>query len=291
MERNNILVLGGNGQLGTELKDYYNSYTHLFDIYFPTHQELDATNFDQLYEFVINHGIKIIINCAAYTKVDKAEELYLNGNTNEVSINEIQALVDLLKADSEVKLIQISTDYAEGNIKCSQPLNYYGETKLLAERKLIKYIDPNYFRIIRISGLFSKYGDNFVKTIFNKLSNNELVKVTGSIKTNLTYAPDLVEFIQTIIESFNTLTSLPVLVEFANPGLLSWYQVAKFIATILEKQDYVSRDDSYQSLAVRPTETKFYNLDETLKLFDFSNLPAGLTRVYELVTGYLNKQL
>lgn len=269
----NILVTGANGQLGKCLLDEINRVSYRYNFIFATRADLDCTNFDQLNEFVIDNKIDLIINCAAYTNVDKAEQVPYQ----ELCINEIRELFYVFKINKNLRLIHISTDYA------IDPVNRYGKSKQKAERLLLnstKLYDR--FKIIRIAGLFSKFGNNFIKTILDKLSNDQKVEVTGEIQTYLTYGPDLAEFIINLISCFDYPSINVNLYEFSNPGITSWYQIAKFIGTIVGKENLVVRNDNYKSLADRPTKTNFTRLDNTIYSYN-KDLPGWQNRVYQLV--------
>ena len=233
----NILVTGANGQLGHEMqivaqnsKDNY-IFTDVCDGY----QKLDITNIDDITNIVRENDIQCIVNCAAWTNVDKAETA---GEIVE-TLN-AKAPENLAKAMKAVNglLIHISTDYVFGgdpyNTPCTEdqkgtPTGVYGLTKLHGEQK-IKATGADYI-IIRTAWLYSELGHNFVKTMLNLTATKDQLKVVFDQCGTPTYAGDLAKAIYDIIEN-RKYTSNTGIYHFSNEGVCSWFDFTKKIAEL-----------------------------------------------------------
>lgn len=233
----NILVTGANGQLGHEMqivaqnsKDNY-IFTDVCDGY----QKLDITNIDDITNIVRENDIQCIVNCAAWTNVDKAETA---GEIVE-TLN-AKAPENLAKAMKAVNglLIHISTDYVFGgdpyNTPCTEdqkgtPTGVYGLTKLHGEQK-IKATGADYI-IIRTAWLYSEFGHNFVKTMLNLTATKDQLKVVFDQCGTPTYAGDLAKAIYDIIEN-RKYTSNTGIYHFSNEGVCSWFDFTKKIAEL-----------------------------------------------------------
>lgn len=233
----NILVTGANGQLGHEMqivaqnsKDNY-IFTDVCDGY----QKLDITNIDDITNIVRENDIQCIVNCAAWTNVDKAETA---GEIVE-TLN-AKAPENLAKAMKAVNglLIHISTDYVFGgdpyNTPCTEdqkgtPTGVYGLTKLHGEQK-IKATGADYI-IIRTAWLYSEFGHNFVKTMLNLTATKDQLKVVFDQCGTPTYAGDLAKAIYDIIEN-HKYTSNTGIYHFSNEGVCSWFDFTKKIAEL-----------------------------------------------------------
>ena len=233
----NILVTGANGQLGNEMqivsknsKDNY-IFTDVCDGY----QKLDITDIEAIRKEVKDNDIKCIINCAAWTNVDKAETA---GDIVE-TLN-ATAPENLAKAMKEVDglLIHISTDYVFGgdpyNTPCREdqkgtPTGVYGLTKLHGEQK-IQAVGGHYI-IIRTAWLYSEFGQNFVKTMLNLTATKPQLKVVFDQTGTPTYAGDLADVIFNIVES-RKFEGNDGIYHFSNEGVCSWYDFTKKIAEL-----------------------------------------------------------
>ena len=233
----NILVTGANGQLGHEMqivaqnsKDNY-IFTDVCDGY----QKLDITNIDDITNIVRENDIQCIVNCAAWTNVDKAETA---GEIVE-TLN-AKAPENLAKAMKAVNglLIHISTDYVFGgdpyNTPCTEdqkgtPTGVYGLTKLHGEQK-IKATGADYI-IIRTAWLYSEFGHNFVKTMLNLTATKDQLNVVCDQYGTPTYAGDLAKAIYDIIEN-RKYTSNTGIYHFSNEGVCSWFDFTKKIAEL-----------------------------------------------------------
>ena len=228
-----ILVTGANGQLGSELKDLSSRYPNN-TFAFTDVAELDICNHTAVKEFIVKNEINIIINCAAYTAVDKAEEQFeLSNKINHLAVKNFASIAK----EYNIKLIHISTDYVfdgTNHVPYQEtdkpnPQSVYGQTKLDGELAIQK-INPASTIIIRTSWVYSNYGNNFVKTMLRLgKERNELGVIVDQIGTP-TYARDLAK---TILEIFPKINYKNVEVfHFSNEGVCSWYDFANAIFEI-----------------------------------------------------------
>ena len=197
---NNILVTGGKGQLGSELRDLAPNHPN-YNFFFTDRSQLDITNHAAVDAFITKNEIDTLINCAAYTAVDKAEsEPDLANAINHLAVKN---MAEVAKAQ-QIKLVHISTDYVfDGtNYKpyvetdATNPQSVYGQTKLDGELA-IQAVNPANSIIIRTSWVYSKFGNNFVKTMLRLAeTRNELSVVADQIGSP-TNAADLAEAILT----------------------------------------------------------------------------------------------
>lgn len=233
----NILVTGANGQLGNEMqivsknsKDNY-FFTDVCDGY----EKLDITDIEAIRKKVNGNDIKCIINCAAWTNVDKAETA---GDIVE-TLN-ATAPENLAKVMKEVGglLVHISTDYVFGgdpyNTPCREdqkgtPTGVYGLTKLHGEQK-IQAVGCHYI-VIRTAWLYSEFGHNFVKTMLNLTETKPQLKVVFDQTGTPTYAGDLANVIFDIVEN-RKFEGNDGIYHFSNEGVCSWYDFTKKIAEL-----------------------------------------------------------
>ena len=231
-----ILITGANGQLGNEIKECSGKFPE-WEFTFTDVEELDITNERVVFDFFQETNPDFVINCAAYTAVDKAE------NDFETA-NKINALAPgiLAKAAAKIsaKIIHISTDYVFDGTACKplvetenvNPTGVYGRTKLEGEQNCRKE-NPESL-IIRTSWLYSSFGNNFVKTMLRLgRERDELNVVFDQIGTP-TYAGDLADAILSILENsaINREKFVPGIYHYSNEGVASWYDFAKAIFEI-----------------------------------------------------------
>ena len=250
----NILVTGANGQLGSEIKELSDNQRNNY--FFTDRNELDITRKEAIENFCIENNIDVIINCAAYTAVDKAEEDEVTAD--EINHLAVKYLAQISKAKN-IKLIHISTDYVfDGkNFKPydetdeTNANSIYGQTKLDGEKALQK-INPEKSIIIRTSWVYSAFGNNFVKTMLRLgKERNELGVIFDQVGTP-TYAKDLAK---TILESIPQLHNKNVeIYNYSNEGVCSWYDFAKAIFEISGIQCEVTPIETveYPTPAARP---------------------------------------
>ena len=237
MKNINILITGCSGQLGRCILDKINEYSS--DEINIFHTDTDHTNLDikdstKIMSILNERDYDYLINCAAYTNVAKAEQDFedkcLLANAYGPKI-----LAECCSSKN-VKLIHISTDYvfdgsAEVKTETSKtnPLNRYGKTKLLGDTEIISVAEKSNleYMILRTSWVYSEYGTNFVKTIFNKLANHENAEVVYDQIGSPTYAGDLANFIiKKVIVENNFVSGI---FNYSNLGNISWYDFAKEI--------------------------------------------------------------
>jgi len=224
---NNILITGANGQLGTMFKKLALEYKNRSFI-FTDADELNLVQNDAVIKWFENNNVSYVINCAAYTAVDKAEE----DSENAVALNMgIPELLGKICLNKNIKLIHFSTDYVfDGKSSLPYrevdepiPLSQYGRSKLLGEQALTN--NPNAV-IIRTSWLYGEYGNNFMKTILRIASERDLVSVVSDQIGTPTYTGDLARLVVKIIELSDDGGFVPGLFHFSNEGLASWYDFA-----------------------------------------------------------------
>jgi len=251
----NILVTGGNGQLGSELKDFSKNYPK-YNFYFTDVQELDITNEEAVKVFIEKNRIHIIINCAAYTAVDKAESDYeLSDKINHLAVKNFAEIA----IKKKIQLIHVSTDYVfDGtNYKpyvetdIPNPQSVYGTTKLAGETAM-QLIAPRNSIIIRTSWVYSSYGNNFVKTILRLGKEREELGVIFDQVGAPTYARDLANTILEIIPQIKNDTV--EVFHYSNEGVCSWYDFSKIIFGIKKVNIKVNAitTDKYPTAAKRP---------------------------------------
>ena len=267
VENYNILVTGSNGQLGMSLKDVSNSYPYIF--FFKGKSELDITNFSFLENFLIKNKINIVINCAAYTNVNDSEvnkELALLVNSKSVDN------LSKLCCDLGIQLIHISTDYVFDGKKdspyceknLSNPINFYGYSKLKGEENIFRY-DLNKSLIIRTSWLFSSYGNNFVKKIMKMIKSKSEFFVVKNEVGSPTYAKHLAETIFEIIPKINN--SKTEIYHYSSNDFCSRYEFADAINKLISGKAVIKpKNDDFLQIK-RP---KFSALDSSKICKDFN---------------------
>lgn len=233
----NILVTGANGQLGNEIQivSRKSNNHYIFTDVCEGYQNLDITNLEAVRKAVKENDVKCIINCAAWTNVDKAETA---GDIVEI-LNAV-APENLAKAMKEVGglLVHVSTDYVFGgdpyNTPCKEdmkgtPTGVYGLTKLHGEEK-IQAVGCDHI-ILRTAWLYSEFGSNFVKTMLNLTATKPQLKVVFDQTGTPTYAGDLAEAIFNIVEN-KKFEGHSGVYHFSNEGVCSWYDFTIKIAQI-----------------------------------------------------------
>lgn len=233
-----ILVTGANGQLGQEMRivaresqDRY-IFTDIAHIEGVETTPLDITDLEAIRKIVAENSVDAIVNCAAYTNVDKAEE-----DVALAALLNAKAPENLALAMKEIGgvLIHISTDYVFGgdtyNTPCTEeqqgaPTGVYGATKLQGEQT-IEASGCNYI-IIRTAWLYSEFGRNFCKTMMNLTATKPQLKVVFDQVGTPTYALDLARAIKVVLEKFDG--SQTGIYHFSNEGVCSWFDFAKMVA-------------------------------------------------------------
>lgn len=225
----NILVTGSNGQLGTHMRLLAPRSQHTW--FFTDVAELDITSREAVRSFVADHGIQLIVNCAAYTNVDRAESD--EATALRINAEAVGYLAEAMKA-VDGTLIHVSTDYVFGgnmnNTPCreeepSNPTGAYGRTKLAGEQAAMQCRHL----IFRTAWLYSEYGKNFLLTMLNLTATKPELKVVFDQVGTPTYAGDLARAVFDIIEE-GSYQGHEGVYHFSNEGVCSWYDFTKEIA-------------------------------------------------------------
>ena len=276
-----ILVTGKNGQLGQSIskliniedKAKYNPNSNEF--IFVGRDELDLSNKSSIDNYFNNNDkFDIIINCAAYTAVDKAEEEPdLANQVNHLAVKQLAEVAQTQQA----KLIHISTDYVfDGEsdkpyIETDEtnPINVYGKTKLAGEKALQGIMLTNAI-IIRTSWVYSEYGNNFVKTMLRLGKERDELNVVDDQIGSPTYATDLAKAILTIINNKDCQDKeWPTeIYHYSNEGEISWYKFAREVFKLVKIDCKVNSipTEQYPTPARRPINT-LMNKDKITRIF------------------------
>jgi dTDP-4-dehydrorhamnose reductase len=268
-----ILVTGAAGQLGREIRDQSVRYSG-YDFVFTDMDELNITDTGATAAFIADLAPSWIINCAAYTNVDKAEEeeemaTLINGRGVDNIVNAL--------AQSECRLIHISTDYVFDGTSpvpytedhTPSPVSAYGRSKLAGEKAAMRW--PHTL-IIRTSWLYSSYSNNFVKNILNKAGSSQNISVVFDQAGSPTYAADLASAILEIISGVirNSHVFVPGIFNYSDEGVCSWYDLATEIVAAASSQCRVIpvRSSSYPTRVLRPS----YSVLDKSKIKEYYNL-------------------
>lgn len=227
----NILVTGANGQLGNEIRIVSAQSKERY--FFTDVAELDITDASTVRQMVIDNDVKVIINCAAYTNVDKAEDD--RDFAERLNATAVRNLAEAIQQNDGV-LVHVSTDYVFGgtqnNTPCAEeqkanPTGVYGETKLHGEQAIADV--GCHHIIIRTAWLYSEFGKNFVKTMMNLTETKLQLKVVFDQIGTPTYAYDLAMAIFDIVEN-RKYEGNDGIYNYSNEGICSWYDFTKMIA-------------------------------------------------------------
>lgn len=258
--RQNILITGANGQLGNCLRDLAAKYQEKYRFFYTDVAELDITDAAAIDRYVADNRIDILINAAAYTAVDKAED----DEANAYRIN-CEAVRNLAMATKKhgLFLVHISTDYVfAGDASAPYeetdtpaPKSVYGASKLAGERA----VEESGCRavIIRTSWLYSEYGHNFVKTMLRLGSEREAVRVVNDQVGGPTYAGDLAQAVMGMLEH-QPGTGVEIY-HFADEGVCSWFEFAKAVMELggLGCRVEAIPTSEYPAKARRPASSSF----------------------------------
>ena len=276
-----ILVTGKNGQLGKSINKIVNTgngknnYQQDNEFIFVGREELDLSSESNIsHYFDRSNKFDVIINCAAYTAVDKAEEeCELANQVNHLAVKQLANIAN----EQQARLIHISTDYVfDGEsgkpyIETDEtnPINVYGKTKLAGE-KALQAVMPTNAIIIRTSWVYSEYGNNFVSTMLRLGKERDELNVVSDQIGSPTYATDLAGAILEIIKSkeFREENQATQIYHYSNEGEISWYEFAKEIFKIARTDCKVSpiTTEQYPTLAKRPKST-LMNKDKIAEIF------------------------
>jgi len=248
-----VLVIGSDGQLGLEFQKISNSCNSL-SWFFSTIKTLDLLKLDSISSFLNDIKPSVIINCAAYTSVDKAEtESELADIINYKAVD----IISNWTSDNNKKLIHFSTDYVFDGLSqtplnensFTNAVNEYGLSKLKGEQVCLLN-DPTSI-IIRTSWLYSSFGNNFVKTMIELMKKNKSIKVVNDQIGSPTYAYDLAKVIVEIIMYHKTESGL---FHYSNEGEISWFEFARSIRELykLDCEIIGVSSKEFKTLAKRP---------------------------------------
>jgi dTDP-4-dehydrorhamnose reductase len=258
-----ILVTGKNGQLGKSIHKIVTNNEQTDEFVFVGREELDLNSTDSITSYFNHNNFDIIINCAAHTAVDKAEEeAVLANQINHLAVAQLAQIAKMQQA----KLIHVSTDYVfDGEsdkpyteADATSPINIYGKTKLAGEQTL-KEIMPTDAIIIRTSWVYSEYGNNFVKTMLRLGKQRDELSVVGDQIGSPTYATDLANAILGTMQNkaFKEVGQETQVYHYSNAGEISWYEFAKEIFELESIPCVINpiTTDQYPTPAKRPKNT------------------------------------
>ena len=269
-----ILVTGKNGQLGKSIHKIITGNEKNSEFVFVGREALDLSSQDSIISYFNNNSFDIIINCAAYTAVDKAEkEVELANYINHLAISKIAEISN----KQEIKLIHISTDYIFDGVSEKaylesddpSPLNIYGKSKLAGELAVCAAMQKNAI-IIRTSWLYSEYSNNFVNTILRKAQKFDELNVVSDQYSSPTNASDLAKAIIQIInhKKFRNHDQLTQIYHYSSYGVCSWFEFAREILELANIDCQVNPIETkdYLTAAKRP-KYSFLNTDKIVKGF------------------------
>lgn len=249
-----IWLIGNKGMLGYEVEELLKKNNLS---YIASDQEIDITDFSILVQYIKDKKIDWIVNCAAYTAVDKAEkEKEKAYSINRDSVRNISKIA----SEKQAKLIHISTDYVFDGKKDKQsayteenqanPMGIYGKSKFAGEREIISLLDK-YF-IIRTAWLYGVNGHNFVYTMLRLFKEREVITVVDDQWGSPTYAADLAEVILKIIETGSDKFGI---YHFTNEGVINWYEFAR---EIYDKAKEIGIVNGSRNVEIKPIKTEEY---------------------------------
>lgn len=267
----NILITGSKGQLGLELENLGHQFPDL-NLFCTDKFSLNILNLEEAEQYVLKNNIDVVVNCAAYTDVNKAEdEFEMADEVNHLAVRNL----GLIAKKHHIKLIHISTDYVfDGNSEipykesdATNPQNAYGVSKLNGEKALLE-INPKNSLIIRTSWLYSEFGNNFVKSMLKLSKEKESITVVSDQIGSPTYAKDLALAILQIIPAINS-KDLQIY-HYANKGQCSWFEFASAIMKIAQQNCEILPipSSAFKTKAKRPK----YSLLNTDKIQHTFNL-------------------
>ena len=274
----NILIFGASGQLGSCIKKV-SSENGFKNLVFLPENEADILDVEKLKTVFENYRPAFIINCAAYTAVDKAEdEVELARKINKTGAKNLA----LVCKDYGTVMIHVSTDFVfEGNhpnllveTDIAEPINIYGITKLEGEQDIAEIL-PQHF-ILRTSWLYSEYGNNFVKTMLKLGADRDELKIISDQIGTPTYAIDLAHCILKIVSSTSQEYGI---YHYSNEGVASWYDFAQAIFDI-----------SATAVKVLPIRTHEYPTKATRPLFSVMD-KSKIKKTFSLEIPYWRDSL
>lgn len=275
-----VLVTGANGQLGSEIQVFSDLYPQ-YDFTFANRDTLDLSNLCKLEDYFDDKAFDVIINCAAYTAVDKAESDEDLANTIN---NRVVSLLAKISKKKSVSLIHVSTDYVfDGKnyrpyieTDVTSPQGVYGRSKCDGENAILSE-GPKNTIIIRTSWVYSTFGNNFVKTMLRLGKERDSLGVIFDQVGSPTYAGDLAKVILEIIPQLKN--EAPEIYHYSNEGVASWYDFAQ---TIFELSNIQCK--------VNPIETKEYPTPATRPHYSLLN-KTKIKQLFSLEIPYWKDSL
>lgn len=256
-----VLVTGSQGQLGLSIEDISSQYQEQFSFFYTDVAQLDITQYDDVYQFCYDHCITIIINAAAYTAVDLAEDFPEKCfSINRDGVKNLASIAEKLG----IFMVHISTDYVFDG--CSEipyiesdrpnPLSIYGKSKLEGEEAIMRVMERGV--IIRTSWLYSIYGKNFLKTMIELSRKKKEIQVVADQFGTPTCGSDLAIVIMRILLKRDQIKKVEVF-HYSNWGCCSWFEFAQFIISKLgvDCQVMPISSEEYQTKANRPKHSEF----------------------------------
>lgn len=272
-----IVVAGKNGQLGSELQLLAPLFVAAYDFLFVDRSQLDLSTNDSIDNFFAAHTPSVVINCAAYTAVDKAEtDREAAFQINGAAVGKLAAHAAAVNA----LFITVSTDYVfNGNgtapylpSDATDPVNYYGKSKAVGEQLALAN-NPESI-IIRTSWVYSRFGNNFVKTMIRLMGERPSLNVVGDQIGAPTYAADLAAAIMHIVAQKAAGNKYSGIYHYSNSGNISWYDFAVAIGQMIHSNCAVAKigSEAFPTPAKRP---HYSLMDCTAIIQDFGvNQPA-----------------
>ena len=254
----NVLVTGADGQLGREMKALTGRLNLPFRFLYTDANELDITDRQQIVTYVSDYQIQYIVNCAAYTAVDKAEE-----DVEKAYVVNAAAVENIARVAGQygVKVIHLSTDFVfDGKSSVpytekmtADPLSVYGQSKLKGEEALQEHAGD--WIILRTSWLYSEFGSNFVKTMMRLMNEREQLSIVADQRGTPTYAADLAEMILHMLQHAEENEWKSGIYHFSNRGETTWFGFAQEIKKLagLERCELIPiKTEEFNSVAARP---------------------------------------
>lgn len=254
----NVLVTGADGQLGREMKALTGRLNLPFRFLYTDANELDITDRQQIVSYVNDYQIQYIVNCAAYTAVDKAEE-----DVEKAYVVNAAAVENIARVAGQygVKVIHLSTDFVfDGKSSVpytekmtADPLSVYGQSKLKGEEALQEHAGE--WIILRTSWLYSEFGSNFVKTMMRLMNEREQLSIVADQRGTPTYAADLAEMILHMLQHAEENEWKSGIYHFSNRGETTWFGFAQEIKKLagLERCELIPiKTEEFNSVAARP---------------------------------------
>lgn len=273
-----IFITGGSGVLGTALQEELKDY----ELLCPTHEELDLKNSDKLIQFLDKHNPDLIINCAAYTNVDKCETEQITSHIINV---QLPYILSIWCSNNNKKIIHISTASIFGEYGALSPdidfvqyspLSIYAKHKKSAE--FVLCMDEVNYKIIRSSWLF---GNNtgqkkFIGQIYDKLKNGETIKAVTDIEGHLILASDLAKFIRVVIDKWD---NIPKILHAGSYDTASRYEIAQYISKCILLLKYNLFNTSLSGAVINNIQYTNWKIDF---IFHEKLITACLNREFNL---------